>query len=151
NIEFNRRDGTYLPGKKVTAVVTVTSSRDSPVRSLRLSVIGKAKTYWYNDSKDKYYGATVNYLELKKTLWTPPNEVATQGNHSFRYSFTLPSSCPPSLFAESASIHYYCKAVVIRPDRYRNVKKTKVFRMINKLDLDPDNGLLQKEIDETLQ
>ncbi|GMT17631.1 hypothetical protein PFISCL1PPCAC_8928, partial [Pristionchus fissidentatus] len=75
----------------------------------------------------KSYSATLDYVNIKTTVWWPPNDTVPAGQHSFPYTFTLPTKCPPSLFSVSGGIHYYCKAVVERAEPAKNMETTEYF------------------------
>ncbi|CCD64823.1 Arrestin C-terminal-like domain-containing protein [Caenorhabditis elegans] len=136
---FDQPDEVFFPGQPISGRVVLTTKENYKARAVNIKILGLAHTSWknyenackFNGSsisirpRSIHYSANVNYLDYTQLLWTcedGKNELAA-GEYVWPFSYTLPTSIPPSFEGKYGYVRYTVKVEVDRPWRKDKAKK----------------------------
>ncbi|XGW14668.1 hypothetical protein V3C99_000723 [Haemonchus contortus] len=164
SVSYSNPQGVYYPGTNVEGVVHLELAESIKARSLRITVDGRAHTYWKvtrsrtvrntdgtarTENYTETYSASVIYTEGTSVAWSAPKgskEVLDAGSHQFPFTFHLPLDCAPSFEGLYGYIRYMIKVELDRPWRFNKTDK-RLFTVIPMFDLNtiPDAAMPIKE------
>ncbi|XP_014213106.1 arrestin domain-containing protein 2 [Copidosoma floridanum] len=148
-IDFNKSGAIYLPGEIVSGRVFLRLSGSKNIREIRMEASGEAETHWTKKKRDKdssgrsqtrieHYRGNQHYFSVTNRLLGngigDEHSTLPSGEHSYHFSFQLPSNIPCSIEHELGFVRYTVRVLLTRPWKFDH-KVISAFSVISSYDL----------------
>lgn len=145
-IEFDRQNGTYLPGELVSGKVLAEFTRPKRIRGLRVVIVGESVVQWSADNEkpdsDGHYQKVAmtsreDYFNSKFYLLGSSTGAEIElppGQQSYPFNIQLPMNLPSSFEHEYGYVRYTVKAIFDRPWKFDHEVKA-AFTVLSTYDL----------------
>ncbi|XP_046738159.1 arrestin domain-containing protein 17-like [Diprion similis] len=139
SIEFDRENGTYIPGELVSGRIVADFMTPKEVRGLRVKAVGEAKVKWTvkrGKSRTVYRGEENYFSSLFYLIGSEsgPNIELPAGHLVYPFSIQLPMGLPNSFEHNIGHIRYTIKATFDRPWKFDHEVKA-AFTIVSTYDL----------------
>ena len=144
-IEVESENKVFYPGETITGRVILHCQEQKKLRSIYLTLVGRAYVHWSEQrgfgcvQRTVHYNAEESFFNMQVNLWGEHggSQQLQPGNYDWPFSFQLPSkTLPASYEGPYGNIRYWLEARMDRPWKFNHVTKF-AFTVLERVDLNP--------------